>query len=278
MDVSRLDETEQEAAERRLHSGNLYRYEHWRKSTGRILEGTTNGHRAETPPHDQEYFRSMPSALYHSVVSTTCQSLAGERIALACSANLCAQAPDRRAQTYLATQVADEARHVEVFTYRLGMLTQRSADEAISRYANPRMEAFGQKLMRKVVEQKDFAAGVVGQNLALEGLALGVFDFTAEFYRELDPGYSQILEGVIADERRHVGFGVTRVKEVLDGDPSRVDQLTNVLHELSGDMLHMVEGLANIMADFGMDPGLVMTRVRKAHETHWRRIGLELPS
>lgn len=274
MELGQVDESAEEAVERKLHQGNLYKIEHWRKSTTRYLDGTSYGHQPQTPPKNQEFFRNYPSGLYHSVVASTCQSLAGERLALECSAALCSQAKDARARAYLATQVLDEARHVEVFTYRLGLVSRYDPDEAIAKYANPRMEDFARKLMRLVVDRKDFAAGVVGQNLALEGLALGVFDFTAEFYRELDPGYSQILDGVIADERRHVGFGVVRVREVLEQQPQRVNELAEILEELSQDMMVMIEGLAQIIAGFGMDADVVMGRVRKAHTTHWRRLGL----
>ncbi|MEW5850512.1 MAG: long-chain fatty aldehyde decarbonylase [Myxococcota bacterium] len=268
-------ETEEEAQQRRLHSGNLYRVDHWRRSTQRYLGETSYGYSPGNAPKDQAAFRELPSALYHSVVASTAQSLAGEQIALECSAALCSMAPDERARMYLATQVIDEARHVEVFTHRLALLGKTDPNAAIQKYANPKLLEFGAKLRKLVLETRDFAGGVAGQNLALEGLALGVFEFTSEFYKQVDPGYSEVLDGVVADERRHVGFGVTRVREILENQRERMDELVNRLGEMTEDMMAMFHDVASAMASYGMDVDDVMGRVKTAHATHRRRLGID---
>jgi len=274
MNLGDVVETEDERQERKLHSGNLYKVDHWRRSTAKYLDGKTYGYNPETPPRDQKFFRDFPSGVYHAAVAAASQSLAGEQIALECSALLCAQAPDERARTYLATQVLDEARHVEVFTHRLALLGRGDIEDTITRYVNPKLKEFGKKLRRVVSEDRDFAGGVAGQNLALEGLALGVFEFSSEFYLVMDPGYSTVLDGVLADERRHVGFGLTRVREVLENQPQRMDSLINTLGELSDDMMDMMQSVADAMTGWGMNVEDVMGRVKKAHATHRRRLGV----
>jgi hypothetical protein len=151
----------------------LYDVQHWRTSTARYLDGTTYGFDPSTPPLTQAQFRELPSATYHAVVGAIAGGLAGERIAFECSAALCSFAPDDSARMFLATQVIDEARHVEVFTHRLHMLGKHDVHDAMQRYVNPRMFKFHADMRERVCESRDFAGGVIGQNLALEGLALG---------------------------------------------------------------------------------------------------------
>ena len=45
----------------------------------------------------------------------------------------------------------------------------------ISSYANPNLVKFAEVLLEKV-DKKDFVAGVVGQNIVLEGMAFSVFE------------------------------------------------------------------------------------------------------
>jgi hypothetical protein len=122
------DDVHESVSEERRHK-KLYDVQHWRMVTGRYLDGTTYGYDPELPPLTQEHFREMPSAAYHAVVGAVAGGLAGERIAFECSAALCAYAPDDNARMFLATQVIDEARHVEVFTHRLKMLVHGDLDE-----------------------------------------------------------------------------------------------------------------------------------------------------
>ena len=66
----------------------------------------------------------------------------------------------------------------------------------------------------------DFVAGVVGQNIVLEGLAFSVFEMMQAANVEANPKFAQTLAGTIADERRHVGFGENRIG-ALDPAASR---------------------------------------------------------
>lgn len=253
----------------------LYDVQHWRSSTGRYLDGTTYGFDPAVPPLTQEQFRELPSFTYHAVVGAIAGGLAGERIAFECSAALCSYAPDDNARMFLATQVIDEARHVEVFTHRLKMLGKHDIDETLHRYVNPRMFKFHEHMRERVCEARDFAGGIVGQNLALEGLALGFFEFNASLLRDVDPGTSHVLDTVLLDERRHVGFGLVRLREICDEDGARADYVRDTVVELSREMMAIFEENADNMARLGVDPTGPMERVRRYHGMHLRRLGIE---
>ncbi len=252
----------------------IYEVQHWRDSTARYLDGTTFGYEPSVPPLSQEDFRALPSATYHAVVGAIAGGLAGERVAFECSAALCAYAPDDGARMFLATQVIDEARHVEVFTHRLRLLGKHDVDATMRQYVNPRMFAFHDAMRARVVQQRDFVGGVIGQNLALEGLALGFFEFNASLLKDVDPGTSRILETVLADERRHVGFGLVRLRELIEEDPSQKAHVEDTVAELSEEMMAIFEENADQMARLGIDPSEPMARVRGYHELHLKKLGL----
>ncbi len=257
-----------------LRPHKLYEVQHWRESTARYLDGTTFGYTPSTPPLTQAQFKDLPSASYHAVVGAVAAGLAGERIAFECSAALCAHAPDDNARMFLATQVLDEARHVEVFVHRLKLLGREDVDETMARYVNPRIFKFHAHMRERVVESRDFVGGVIGQNLALEGLALGFFEFNAALLDDIDPGTSEILKTVLLDERRHVGFGLMRLKALLVAQPDKRAQVEDTVCELSGEMMAIFSENADNMATLGLDPRGPMDRVRSYHHMHLDKLGL----
>jgi ribonucleotide reductase beta subunit family protein with ferritin-like domain len=260
------------AAELRPHI--LYEVQHWRERSDGYLAGTTFGYQPSTPPLSQQDFRALPSSTYHAVVGAMAGGLAGERIALECSAALCAHAPDDNTRMFMATQVIDEARHVEVFAHRLSMLGRHDLTETMHKYVNPRMFAFHDKMRSRVVDSRDFVGGIIGQNLALEGLALGFFEFNAALLADVDPGTSEILRTVLLDERRHVGFGLMRMRQLLEHQPERRPYVEDTMAELSGDMLSIMDENADNMAHMGVDATAAMKKVRAYHEMHLARLGI----
>jgi ribonucleotide reductase beta subunit family protein with ferritin-like domain len=263
-----------EPTEAELRPHKLYEVQHWRETSGRYLDGTTFGYDPAVPPLTQEQFRELPSTTYHAVVGAMAAGLAGERIAFECSAALCAYAPDDNARMFLATQVIDEARHVEVFTNRLRALGREDIDATLHRYVNPRMFKFHDEMRARVCEQRDFVGGVIGQNLALEGLALGFFEFNAELLVDVDPGTAHILRTVLLDERRHVGFGLMRLRTMLDSAPAHRAIVEDAVGELSREMMSIFEENADNMARLGIDPTGPMERVRAYHHMHLDRLGM----
>jgi rubrerythrin len=176
--------------------------------------------------------------LSQQAIRTTVQLVVGERCALAASSGLINAAPDEGSKRFLATQTLDEARHVEIFTQRLYELGVAEADleSVIEAHANPNLVKFAEVLLEKV-DKKDFVAGVVGQNIVLEGMAFNVFEMLKAANDELNPKFAHTLSGTIADERRHVGFGENRIGSLIRESPERKPEIERMQREMSYYML-----------------------------------------
>jgi len=162
----------------------------------------------------------------------------GERCALAASSGLINAAPDEASKRYLATQTLDEARHVEVFTQRLYDLGVKKTEleDVIRAHANPNLVKFAEVLLEKV-DKKDFVAGVVGQNIVLEGMAFSVFEMMHAMNQATNAKFAHTLSGTIADERRHVGFGENRIGSLIQQHPEKKPEIERMQRDMSYFML-----------------------------------------
>src|SRR5262249_28446504 len=178
------------------------------------------------------------SVLHEETVRTTVQLVVGERCALAASSGLINAALDEVSKRFLATQTLDEARHVEIFTRRLYDLGVRKneLEDVIKHYANRNLVKFAELLLEKV-DKKDFVAGVVGQNIVLEGMAFSVFEMMYALEQSVNPKFAHTLSGTIADERRHVGFGENRIGSLIKQFPEKKSEVERLQKEMSFYML-----------------------------------------
>jgi hypothetical protein len=176
--------------------------------------------------------------LRRDAVRATVQLVVGERCALAASSGLINAAPDEGSKRFLATQTLDEARHVEIFTHRLYDLGVAKGDleATIRHYANPNLVRFAEILLEKV-ENHDFVAGVVGQNIVLEGMAFSVFEMMHAMNKDMNPKFGHTLSGTIADERRHVGFGENRIGSLIQQHPEKKPEIERMQKDMSYFML-----------------------------------------
>ena len=215
---------------------NAYSIQTWLESCPQgYLENTEYGHRAgEKEPN---LILENPT-VREEAISTTVQLVVGERAALAASSGLINAAPDHASKRFLATQTLDEARHVEVFTQRLYDLgvKKNELEDTIDRFANSHLVRFAEVLLEKV-DKGDFIAGVVGQNIVLEGLAFSVFEMMHMSNMEANPKFAHTLSGTIADERRHVGFGENRIGSLIREHPEKTSEIEKMQKEMSYHML-----------------------------------------
>lgn len=176
--------------------------------------------------------------IHEQAVQTTVQLVLGERCALAASSGLINLAPDHPSKRFLATQTLDEARHVEIFTQRLFDLGVKKSEleSTIEHFANPHLVKFAEVLLEKV-DKGDFIAGVVGQNIVLEGMAFSVFEMMEASQRQVNAKFAQTLRGTIADERRHVGFGENRIGSLIQEHPEKKAEIEQMQKEMSYHML-----------------------------------------
>src|SRR5207249_11862023 len=95
----------------------------------------------------------------------------------------------------------DEARHVEVF--------HRYLDEKLSGHypINAHLKA----LLDDIISDSRWDMTYLGMQIMVEGLALAAFGFIHQMTTE--PLLKKLLRYVMADEARHVAFGVLSLKE-----------------------------------------------------------------
>jgi hypothetical protein len=129
------------------------------------------------------------------------QFMHGEQGALLCTAKIVETVPWIDAKYYAATQVMDEARHVEVFS--------RYLDEKLSGHYP--MNAHLGLLLDDIVGDSRWDMTYLGMQIMVEGLALAAFGFIHMMTTE--PLLKKLLRYVMADEARHVAFGVLSLQE-----------------------------------------------------------------
>jgi hypothetical protein len=133
------------------------------------------------------------------------QFLHGEQGALLCTAKITETVPWYDAKLYASTQVVDEARHVEVF--------HRYLDEKCG--GGTVVNAHLRLLLDDIIQDSRWDMTYLGMQIMVEGLALAAFGFMRQLTTE--PLLNQMLKYVMADEARHVAFGVLSLKEAYDG-------------------------------------------------------------
>ena len=175
----------------------------------------------------------------------------------------------------LATQVKDEARHIEVYTKRAlangGGLQYTSAST--------------QWALKSLMGQENYVKASFLLHLLGEGTFLDMLKFIEDIAP--DPVTKEILVRTRQDEARHVGYGVSHVKYLLAEDPGLSETLLEAAEERasflrasSGANPFLPRALA-ILAGRGAKEGQVEHGVEmvrqfydKMHETRIHRLTL----
>lgn len=158
--------------------------------------------------------RALAEMAWESHAWTLSQFLHGEQGALMAAAKIVETVPDADAKLYAATQVVDEARHMEVFGRYL-------AEKVTWSYpVNPHLQA----LLDNLLTDSRWDVTYLGMQIMVESLALAAFGFISQLTTE--PLLRQILGHVMGDEARHVAFGILSLDGLYTGmpDPERRDR------------------------------------------------------
>jgi hypothetical protein len=132
---------------------------------------------------------------------TISQFLHGEQGALVCAAKLVETVPWIDAKYYAATQVMDEARHVDIFSRYL-------SEKMTGIYPiNPHLDA----VLESIVSDSRWDLVYLGMQTMVEGMALASFHLLHG--QTTEPLLKALLHRVITDEARHVAFGVLSLSE-----------------------------------------------------------------
>jgi hypothetical protein len=126
---------------------------------------------------------------------TLSQFMHGEQGALVCTAKIVESVPWIDAKYYAATQVVDEARHVEVFSKYL--------DDKLSGHYP--INAHLRLLLDDIIGDKRWDMTYLGMQILIEGLALAAFGLIRNIAG--DPLGRAVNAYVMQDEARHVMFG-----------------------------------------------------------------------
>jgi hypothetical protein len=129
------------------------------------------------------------------------QFMHGEQGALICTAKIVETVPWYDAKLYAATQVVDEARHVEVFA--------RYLEEKLG--GEYQINVHLRMLLDDIINDSRWDMTYLGMQIMVEGLALAAFGFQHQMTTE--PLLKNLLRYVMSDEARHVAFGVLSLKE-----------------------------------------------------------------
>ena len=130
------------------------------------------------------------------------QFLHGEQGALMAAAQVTEATPVFDGKYYGATQVMDEARHVEVFT--------RYLDEKLNLRYDVNDSLF--TIIDGLMTDSRWDIKFLGMQILVEGLALGAFSTMHKMTNE--PLLKELLRLVIQDEARHVNYGLLSLRKL----------------------------------------------------------------
>jgi hypothetical protein len=140
------------------------------------------------------------------------QFLHGEQGALVATAKIVQSVPWTEAKFYAANQVADEARHVEVYhrylTEKLGL----------SYEVSPSLN----RLLDDIIEDPRWDVTFLGMQIMVEGLALAAFGVVRMQMAE-EPLIQDLITRVMGDESRHVAFGVLSLADLYRTEMSATE-------------------------------------------------------
>lgn len=145
----------------------------------------------------------------HSDSFTLSQFLHGEQGALIAAAKIVQTVPWEEAKFYASSQVADEARHVEVY-HRY--LTEKMG---VSYEIHPSLKS----LLQNLIEDSRWDITYLGMQIMVEGLALAAFGMM-KLSMPNEPLIQDITARIMADEARHVGFGVLSLEKLYTEEMS----------------------------------------------------------
>lgn len=148
-----------------------------------------------TPMWDRMTTKEKANFRRHMQAWNISQFLHGEQGALVCAAKIVQQVPELDAKFYAATQVIDEARHVEAYSRLL-----RTKFE-LAYPVTPPLKA----LLNDIIADSRWDITYLGMQVLIEGLALAA----AHGIRNdsVNPLTASVNAYIMQDEARHVAFG-----------------------------------------------------------------------
>ena len=168
-----------------------------------------------TPLFGSDIYNRMSAKERHTVeieafAWTISQFLHGEQGALLATAQLVDSVDNLDSKLYAASQVVDEARHVDV--YNRYIQTKLGIAYPIS----PHLK----QLLDLILKDSRWDMKFLGMQIMVEGLALAAFGMIRSNTQE--PLLRQLTAYVMGDEARHVAFGILSLRDYYREQPEAV--------------------------------------------------------
>lgn len=174
----------------------------------------------------------LPDVVEDAVVQVLTYMIENEEAALIVPARFLGQLHPhfREVQAVLAIQVADEARHIEVFTRRVRL---KGREPALS-------TAGGQISLKTLLDEPDFSVAGFLLSVLGEGTFVSLLNFLHA--HAPDPVTRQIARLAARDEARHVAFGMAHLMSRIKQEPEFLTRLANAVQSRN-DALSGTSGL-----------------------------------
>lgn len=236
---------------------------------------------------------TQKEATHDEVAYVLSQLLHGEQAALQLCGQLTNVCPEMDQKFYAASQVIDEARHIEVLSKFLlekgGTIYPIGGDL--------------KTLLDVLLQAEGMQKKVLGMQTLFEGMAVGIMDMLRRDSR--NPLMKEMLHRVEQDESRHAAFGVLNMRRIVKNSSeaemdSMEDWAFNILETLNANQ--QLEMLRTFADKYGYDPEAIVSiattlpnfaelnsqpymhtvvpnlknlgLITKRTEDHWQRVGM----
>ncbi len=192
---------------------------------------------------------TQKAAVFDEINYVLSQLLHGEQAALQLCGQLTNVCDKMDEKWYAASQVIDEARHIEAFS----KFMQRKLGAIYP--IGPTLKILLEMLLEADTAQKK----TLGMQTLFEGMAVGIMDLMR---REcLNPLMKRMIHRVEQDESRHAAFGVLMMRRVVrEAEPEQMEEMEdwafNILETLNANQ--QMDMLRLLGPKYGIDPELTV--------------------
>jgi hypothetical protein len=250
---------------------------------------------AQATQHMGKDEATQKAAMFDEYNYLLSQLLHGEQAALQLCGQLTNVCEAMDEKSYAASQVADEARHVEAFAKFL----QRKMGTIYPIGGTLKV------LLDLLLEAPTAQLKMLGMQVLFEGTAMGIMDLMRQ--ESCNPLMTEMLRRVAQDESRHAAFGVLMMRRVVrDAEPEQRDEMEDwafgILEALNANQ--QLDMLRVLGPKYGIDPEIAtqltiasdgfaefnsriymhtvipnlrnLGLITERTEDHWRKVGMML--
>jgi hypothetical protein len=182
--------------------------------------------------------QALPTGVEAAVVQVMTYLIENEQAALMVPARFVGRIHPhyREVAQFLAVQMADEARHIEIFSRRALLVEPELGASSVG----------GRASLQSLLDEPEFSVASFLLSVLGEGTFLHLLAFLER--HAPDPVTTQVCHLALQDEARHVAFGLGHLEEQSRQDPGLRDRLRRAVHRRH-DALASTSGLNDDVFD-----------------------------